>query len=319
MGRNEIEPREGGRVRWSIGRVHGGVHGHDLGPAQPIRQHRRHDARRRVPQFDYRIDQREGGGDHDPLRAHRRAERRLGGRVRGDERGRPDVPRQARRVRHLLLRPVRRAGRRLGPERARPRPRCMAMFRQRARPRATTSKVGERCGSRRTGSRRSTASSTTSRRASSACGPTTRSTGSSTRSQGPTMVGHHLFAEGVDQEEAESGLAVLARRACSAAAARRRARLTLLPATPRRCDGARSDRPPTSGTRQGARPRRPAAEAARATRLGAAVPARRAPRRRDRRRADPDVRHGGRHPRVHDPHEGVGPVRAVRARSWTSS
>ena len=35
---------------------------------------------------------------------------------------------------------------------------------------------------------------------------------------------------------------------------------------------------------------------------------------RDRRRADPDVRHGRRHPRVHDPDEGVGPVRTVRAR-----
>ena len=33
--------------------------------------------------------------------------------------------------------------------------------------------------------------------------------------EGASMIGHHLFADGVDQEQAEHGLVVLARPACS--------------------------------------------------------------------------------------------------------
>jgi uncharacterized protein YndB with AHSA1/START domain len=46
MGRNEIEQREGRPGPLEHRGVHRGVHGDDLGSAQPLRQHRRHDARR---------------------------------------------------------------------------------------------------------------------------------------------------------------------------------------------------------------------------------------------------------------------------------
>ena len=71
MGRNEIEQREGGEVRWSIGGFTADVEGDRLGSTEAIREHGGRGPGRGVHQFDYRIEPREGGEAHDPVRAQR--------------------------------------------------------------------------------------------------------------------------------------------------------------------------------------------------------------------------------------------------------
>ena len=135
--------------------------------------------------------------------------------------------------------------------------------------------------------------------------------------EGTTMVGHHLFAAGRGPTARPRRRGRPGSPACSAATATARDRLATSP-TSSEVRWRRTIVPDRQRDRERnrvARLLKPHAPPDWEQRFRAD----RAARRRDRRRTHPDVRDGGRHPRVDDAHEGVDPVRAVRARSWTSS
>ena len=173
---NEVEPRLGGEVRQSFGGAVSESTDHGLGPAASVRRRGRAGAGRRRPR----------DGDHDrgprrdddrAVRAQRLPGRRLGGGVRGPDRGRPDVPPSAGRIRPVLPGPagVDHRALRAGHHRWRSGDVDPA---RRHRPRRGAPRWATRSVSRRRASHRSRAPWTTCPRPSSACAPTTRSTGS---------------------------------------------------------------------------------------------------------------------------------------------
>ena len=135
----------------------------NLGPSPAVREYRHGGSGRilppvRLPHRGSRL-----GSDHDPVRAQRHVGRGLGGGIRSDERGRPDVPPQAGRVPHPLLGPVRAVGIDAHGPNVADRERAMSGFR-RGLGMATMPPTATRCGSLPRVSSRSRASWTTSPR-----------------------------------------------------------------------------------------------------------------------------------------------------------
>ena len=102
MGRNEVEPREGGRAMWSIDdfTLESTVVEWDSPKRFVNRGAEALDGS--THEFDYRIDAREGGGSHIHFVHSGALYRGLGERIQGHERGRPHVPPQVAGVPHLL-------------------------------------------------------------------------------------------------------------------------------------------------------------------------------------------------------------------------
>ena len=208
MGRSEVEPREGGTARWSIGDYHGESTVTHLGPAPALRDTGPEGPDGSFHRFDYRIEDRGAGRTtvryvHSGMLAAR-----LGGRVRGDEEGDPMYLEKL--VEYLTHFSGRFAVRldAHGPNVA-DRERAMAGFRRRARA-GRRRRRGRSVRFTPTGCGRSRASSTTFLRRFLGV----RSNDAIYRfihgSTASAMVGHHLFADGVDAEAAAARLADLA-------------------------------------------------------------------------------------------------------------